>query len=145
MSLIFSKIWKREAYIMHFSSKRVLTLFSLLLLVSIGLAGCSSNFLNSSTATGAKKPDDMTLNWAQINGSVNFFPYYVATQKGYFKDQGLTIHDHGQLQTGPKVAALLESGGIDIAGGVITDVFTIGQKDASIKVLGALDNGYVVD
>jgi NitT/TauT family transport system substrate-binding protein len=129
---------------MYFSSKRFLTYFSLLLLVSIGLSGCT-NFLNSSAATSPKKPDDMTLDWAQINGSVNFFPYYVATTKGYFKDQGLTIHDHGQLQTGPKVAALLESGGIDIAGGVITDVFTLGQKDSSIKVLGALDNGYVVD
>src|ERR1700753_4219949 len=103
---------------MHFSSKKLLAYFSWLLLVSIGLSSCS-NFLNSSASSTTKKPDDMTLDWAQINGSVNFFPYYVATTKGYFKAQGLTIHDHGQLQTGPKVAAALESGSIDIAGGVI--------------------------
>jgi ABC-type nitrate/sulfonate/bicarbonate transport system substrate-binding protein len=127
---------------MHLSSKKLLTYFSCLLLVSIGLSGCS-NILASSSNTN--KANDMTLNWSQINDSVNFFPVYVAKQNGYFKDQGVTVNDHGILQTGPKVAAALESGSIDIAGGVITDVFTIGQKDSSIKVLGALDDSYVVD
>lgn len=128
---------------MHLSSKRFLTYFSCLLLVSIGLSSCSS--VLSASSTPSSKTNDMTLNWAQINGSVNFFPFYVATQKGYFTAQGLTINNKGMLQTGPTVAAALESGSIDVAGGVITDVFTVGQKDSSIKVIGALDDGYVVD
>jgi ABC-type nitrate/sulfonate/bicarbonate transport system substrate-binding protein len=87
----------------------------------------------------------MTLNVGQINDSINFFPFYVAEQLGYFKAQGLTLGDRPRLQTGPKVVAALEAGSLDIGGGVITDAFGMAKVDQSARIIGALTNGYVVD
>jgi len=87
----------------------------------------------------------MTLNVGQLNDSINFFPFYVAEQLGYFKAQGLTLGARPRLQTGPKVVAAIEAGSIDIGGGVITDAFDMTRVDWAARIIGALTNGYVVD
>jgi NitT/TauT family transport system substrate-binding protein len=125
---------------MSTSTRRLLLSLLCLLFLSPGIAACGGMpSSNTSSAT------NMTLNVGQINDSVNFFPFYVAEQLGYFKAQGLTLGDRPRLQTGPKVVEALESGSIDIGGGVITDAFDIAKADPSFKIIGALTNGYVVD
>jgi NitT/TauT family transport system substrate-binding protein len=124
---------------MYSSTQRWLSGFASLLLVGIFLAGCGG-----STPTTSSAPD-MNLNVGQINDSINFFPFYVAEQLGYFKAQGLTLGERPRLQTGPKVVAALKAGSIDIGGGVMTDVFGMARVDKSAKIIGALTNGYVVD
>ncbi|HEY4386234.1 MAG TPA: ABC transporter substrate-binding protein [Ktedonobacteraceae bacterium] len=87
----------------------------------------------------------MTLNVGQLNDSINFFPFYVAEQMGYFKAQGITLGKRPRLQTGPKVVSALEDGSIDIGGGVMTDAFDMTRVDWAARIIGALTNGYVVD
>jgi NitT/TauT family transport system substrate-binding protein len=132
---------------MYFVMRKGLSYFVALLLLGILLSGCggSTTSTNSSTANSSSSGDSMTLNVGQINDSINFFPFYVAEQLGYFKAQGLTLGARPRLQTGPNVVAAIEAGNIDIGGGVITDAFQMARVDPSARIIGALTNGYVVD
>lgn len=120
--------------------RKLLPLFAGLLLIALSIAGCGG------TASSASS---MTLNVAQVSGSVGFFPLYVAEQENYFKAQGLTLNPPVPEQTGgsgSKMAAAIESGNIEVAGGgLITDAFNLVKVDSSIKLLGTLTAGYFVD
>jgi len=104
--------------------------------------GCADRGGSSEPATGA---DAMTLNVGQISDSAAFFPLYVAEQQGYFKDEGLTLGDRPRLGTGAKLAAALQSGSIDVAGGVMTDAFNLYKINADTRLVGSLVNSYYVD
>lgn len=116
----------------------------LALIVTVGLtlilAGCSRS--NSEPATGA---DAMKLNVGQISDSVAFFPIFVAEDQGYFKDEGLTLGDRPRLGTGAKLAAALQSGSIDVAGGVMTDAFNLYKINPKTRLVGSLVDQYYVD
>lgn len=102
------------------------------------LAGCGEN-----PTSNAKSP--MTLNVGRISNSVAFFSFYVAQQKGFFSDEGLKIGATPVLGTGAKEAAALDAGSIDVALGVMTDVFNLANVGRPVKVVGALDNSYYID
>jgi NitT/TauT family transport system substrate-binding protein len=129
--------------------QRLIPYFGALVLVGVLLSGCGGSTTtaanSSSTTSKSSSAASMTLNVGQLNNSINFFPFYVAEQQGYFKAQGLTLGARPRLQTGSNVVAALEAGNIDIGGGVITDVFDMAKVDPSARILGALTNGYVVD
>jgi ABC-type nitrate/sulfonate/bicarbonate transport system substrate-binding protein len=129
---------------MRVSRYKLLPLLASLLLVSLGIAGCGeapgTSNTGSSSSAGAMK-----LNVGQISDSIAFFPFYVAEQQGYFKDEGLTLGDRPRLGTGAKLAAALSAGSIDIAGGVITDAFNLARVNSAVKLIGSLVNGYYVD
>jgi len=103
------------------------------------LAGCGTGGSGSTTTA------PMNLNVGRISNSVAFYPFYVAQQKGFFKDEGLTIGSTPVLGTGAKEAAALDAGSIDVALGVMTDVFTLANVGRPVKVIGALDNSYYID
>lgn len=119
--------------------------FVSLLLVSLSIAGCSVLGTTSTASPG----NTMTLKVAQNNASSTcFLPLYVAQKENYFKDQGLTLDPPTptQLGNGPKVAAALESGSIELAGGgIITDAFTLSRVDAQVKIVAGLSTGYTDD
>jgi NitT/TauT family transport system substrate-binding protein len=85
------------------------------------------------------------LHVCQLNTSINFFPFYVAQQQGFFTAQGLVIPKPPLMQVGTKIISALESGHYDIGNGVITDAFGWARTDASARILGSFMNGYVVD
>ena len=89
--------------------------------------------------------DPTVLKVCQLNKSINFFSFYVAQQRGYLKDQGLTIATPPLMQVGSKVVSGVESGNYDIGNGVITDIFTWAITDSSARIIGAFMDGYVVD
>lgn len=126
---------------MYVMNRKMLLSLSCLLFIALNMASCSNVLLSRAPAP----TDSMTLNVGQLNDSINFFPFYVAEQLGYFKAQGLTLGARPRLQTGPNVVAALEAGNIDIGGGVITDTFGMAKVDPSVRIIGALTNGYVVD
>ncbi|HTK05964.1 MAG TPA: ABC transporter substrate-binding protein [Ktedonobacteraceae bacterium] len=134
---------------MYFSIKRLASCLSGLLLIGVLISACGGSSAPTGTTTGtpgsASTPAPVTLNVGQINDSINFFPFYVAEQMGYFKAQNITLGERPRLQTGPKVVAALEAGSIDIGGAVITDAFGMAKVDPSARIIGALTNGYVVD
>ena len=102
--------------------------------------GCAKN--DDTPATGA---DAMRLNVGQISDSAAFFPIFVAEQEGYFTAEGLTLGDRPRLGTGAKLAAALQSGSIDVAGGVMTDAFNLYKINDKARVVGSLVDAYYVD
>lgn len=105
-------------------------------------AGCANKGGSSEPATGA---DAMRLNVGQISDSVAFFPLFVAEQEGYFKAEGLTLGERPRLGTGAKLAAAVQSGSIDVAGGVMTDAFNLYKTNNKARVIGSLVDAYYVD
>jgi NitT/TauT family transport system substrate-binding protein len=124
---------------MSFSSRSFLPLLACWLIVGLSVVSCGGSGTTGPTS------NSMTLNVGQISDSVAFFPFYVAEQQGYFKDQGLTLGSRPRLGTGAKVATALVAGSLDIGGGVITDAFDLAKVDSQVKVIGSLVNGYYVD
>src|SRR2546421_12519562 len=96
-----------------------------LLLASINLAGCGPESAAS---------NDMTLKVAQVTTAIPFFPLYIAEQKNFFKNQGLTLNPSPppSLNSGPKVAQAVEANSIDVGASSITDVFTLSRVNAHI-------------
>jgi NitT/TauT family transport system substrate-binding protein len=120
---------------------QVLSFLAGFLLIGLSIAGCGGSSTTTST-------NSMTLKVGQISNSIGFFPIYVALQENYFKAQGLTLDPPIPIQTGgsgSKLATAVESNSVDVAGGVITDAFTLSRVDDSIRLLGALTTGYYVD
>jgi NitT/TauT family transport system substrate-binding protein len=133
---------------MYFTKDKMLWNILGSILVSLVLVSCSSALLYGSMKLLYRTPaptDSMKLNVGQLNNSINFFPFYVAEQLGYFKAQGLTLGARPRLQTDPKIISALENGSIDIGGGTITGAFDMTRLDWQARVIGALTNGYVVD
>jgi NitT/TauT family transport system substrate-binding protein len=124
---------------MQLSIRSMMLLLVCWLLVGLSVASCGGTGTTSSTT------NSMTLNVGQISDSVAFFPFYVAEQQSYFKDEGVTLASRPRLGTGAKVATALAAGSIDIGGGVITDAFDLAKVDSQVKIIGSLVNGYYVD
>lgn len=99
----------------------------------------------SGSAAPSSTPPRTSLTIGQISKSVAFFPIFVARDKGYFAQQGLTVNDPSLLGTGAKLAAALVSGSIDVGGGVMTDAFNTANAGQHVKVIANLVNEYYVD
>jgi NitT/TauT family transport system substrate-binding protein len=129
---------------MYFFRRSFLSLFPCLLLVGLSLASCSGTGTTSSTANSS---GSMTLKVGKVTDSIAFFPLYVAIEKGFIKAQGLTLDPTTppSLNSGSKLATAVEAGGIDVGVGGITDVFTISRVDASIKIVGATAEAFILD
>lgn len=113
------------------------TLAATPILLSPGLlSACADR--GSSTKSG-------TLNVGQISDSVAFFPLFIAEQRGFFKDEKLTMGERPRLGTGAKVAAALKSGSIDLGGGVLTDVLNLARVDTSAALTTSLITEFYVD
>lgn len=110
---------------------------------SAGPAGGNTACNNGTGALSASNP--VTLKVCQLNGSINFFAFYVAQQNGYLKANGLNIPPPPKLQVGPKLIDAVTKGEYDLANGVITDAFTWSRVDSQARVIGSFMNGYVVD
>jgi NitT/TauT family transport system substrate-binding protein len=85
------------------------------------------------------------LNVGQISNSVAFFPLFIAENKGYFTDEGITLGERPRLGTGAKVAAALKSGSVDVGAGVITDAFNLAKIDDGTRIVSSLVAEYYVD
>ena len=117
-----------------------------LILMCLGITACGSSSPASTSTAGATPTKSLTtLSVCQINKSINFFPFYVAQQEGYFKAQGLNVANPPLLQVGSKVVDGVEGGSCDIGDGVMTDVFGWAKVDPSARIIGAFMNGFVVD
>lgn len=126
---------------MHHPIRTTLPLLVCLLLVGIGITSCGE-------AATPNPANSMTLKVVQNSHAIGFFPLYVAIQKHFIQDQGLTLNPSSPtlMGTGPKMTAAIESNSAELAGGgIITDAFTLARVDDQIKLLGALTTGYFVD
>ncbi len=125
---------------MRFSMQRWLSLLTGLLLIGVSLAACGGSSTTSSS-------NSMTLSFAQDTTSASFFTLYVAQQENFFKAQGLTLNPAtpAVLGNGTKVTAAIETNAFELAGGTITDPFTLSRVNAHIKILGALMDTFTDD
>jgi NitT/TauT family transport system substrate-binding protein len=87
----------------------------------------------------------MNLSIGQISDSVGFFSLFVAEEKGYFEEEGITLGERPRLGTGAKLSAALTSGSVDIAAGVSTDALTLAEAGRSAQIIGSLINSYYLD
>jgi NitT/TauT family transport system substrate-binding protein len=108
-------------------------------------AAAPSGATTAAASSAAPAPGSMKLNVGQISNSVAFFPLFVAEDQGYFTDEGLTLGDRPRLGTGAKLAAALQSGGIDVAAGVVTDALNLAKNNDGTRIIGSLVNSYYVD
>lgn len=123
---------------MYLTRRQSLSLLASIPLAGLGISACGSSTPSTST-------NSMSLNVGQISNSIAYFPFYVADQQGFFKKEGLQMGPRPLLGTGAKLAAAVESGSIDIGGGVMTDAFDMAIVDSGARVIGSLVNGYYVD
>lgn len=124
---------------MHVSIKRTFSFLALVLLLNLSITACGSS--------SASSTNSMTLRVTQDTTSATYFPLYVAQQENFFKAQGLTLDPATPppLGNGTKVTAAIEANSFDLAGGTITDAFTVSRVDAQIKILGAYTNSFLID
>lgn len=104
--------------------------------VALTGAGCAES--GASTAVGK-------LSVGQVSKSIAFFPMFIATEKGYFKEEGVTFGEPPVLGNGSKVAAALKSGSIELGGGVMTDVFKLSEVEDDIRLVADLVDRYYID
>ncbi|MFD3928760.1 ABC transporter substrate-binding protein [Streptomyces sp. NPDC058614] len=104
--------------------------------VTLTGAGCAES--GASTAVGK-------LAVGQVSTSIAFFPMFIATKKGYFKEEGVTFGDPPILGNGSKVAAALKSGSIELGGSVMTDVLKLSQIQSDIRLVANLVDKYYID
>src|SRR5947209_10833361 len=115
---------------MHFFIQRRLFSVVFLLLICVGASACGSTPSPApSSSTVASQSPLMTLKVCQLNTSINFFPVYIAQQKGYFAAQKLNVPKPELLQVGSKVVSAVESGNCEAGNGVITDAFNWAKVD----------------
>jgi len=105
----------------------------------------ASPTLLSACAGGGSSSSEGTLNVGQISNSVAFFPLFIAEERGYFDDEGLTLGERPRLGTGAKVAAALKAGSIDLGAGVMTDAFNLRGIDEGGRLTTSLVSEYYVD
>ena len=127
---------------MYFSRRLCLSLLACGLLLGLSLPACGG-----SGATNSSGPDSMTLKVAQVNKSIFFFPLYIALQKNFIKDQGLTLDPPTPpvLGSGSKLSTAVEANSVEVGVGGMTDVFTLSRVDSSIKIIGAVTNAFLQD
>lgn len=111
----------------------------------LALVGCAGGAGPTSSPEPGALPD-LHLNVGQISNSVAFFPIFVAEEEGFFGDEGLTLgEDRPRLGTGAKLAAAIQSGSVDVGGGVMTDAFNLYKLSNEARIIGSLVNQYYVD
>jgi ABC-type nitrate/sulfonate/bicarbonate transport system substrate-binding protein len=106
---------------------------SVVLLVET-LAGCGKNSTGGSEK-GDSKTAQYELNVSGIGGSLNFLPVYIAQEKGWFEEAGLTIEET-LFTNGPVQMESLSSDGWDIGCTGVGGVFA-GVLGYDAKVVGA--------
>lgn len=112
----------------------------------LGLAVLSFGLVPRSVqALGGAKQPQMTLQVGQISDSIAFFPIFVARKQGFFAKHDLQVGDIPLLGTGAKLAAALQSGSIDVAGGNGTDPLNLYRANKSTRMIAQLVNTYYVD
>jgi NitT/TauT family transport system substrate-binding protein len=70
-----------------------------------------------------------------INGVISDAPFFIATDKGYFAEQGIKV-EFVPFDAGPKMIAPLGAGQLDVAGGAASaGLFNAAARGISIKIV----------
>lgn len=104
--------------------------------VTLAGAGCAD-------AGGATKTGRLSI--GQVSTSIAFFPMFIATERGYFEDEGVTFEEPAVLGNGSKVAAALKSGSIELAGAVMTDVLKLSETGDALSLVADMVDTYYID
>ncbi|MFD9435796.1 ABC transporter substrate-binding protein [Streptomyces sp. NPDC060002] len=104
--------------------------------VTLAGAGCTDS--GGATETGK-------LSIGQVSTSIAFFAMFVATEKGYFDEEGVTFEEPVVLGNGSKVAAALKSGSIELGGGVMTDVLKLSETGSALGLVADMVDTYYID
>lgn len=99
----------------------------------------------STSASAAAKPaataePGTTVVHIATVGSISDAGFYIAADRGYLKEQGLSA-DFQVLTTGPQMVPLLATGQLDVAGGSVSGaLFSAVQRDIPLRIVA--DKGH---
>jgi NitT/TauT family transport system substrate-binding protein len=98
------------------------------------LAGCGGNSTKDEKASGGA---DGTVRVAIVNSAL-FSPLYVAQERGYFKQEGITV-DLQAVTSGQDAIPLVSSGKLDAAvAGVSAGMFSALNSGLDFKIVGSM-------
>jgi NitT/TauT family transport system substrate-binding protein len=100
-------------------------------LLTLAVAAAACGF---ATAVPAEEKVEFLLNWTI---SADHSPYYIALEKGWFKEEGLDVNVTLGQGSGYAVQAI-DAGKADISIADATTPFTLRQKGAKIKIIGII-------
>lgn len=101
------------------------------LCASLALAGCG---------TSAKTSKVVKVGY--LRNDLHELAYYVASQKGYYKDQGLDVREGGVFNAGPEEMSAFSAGQLDIGFVGTAPVMTFaGQGMADVKIVAQANMG----
>ncbi|MDR0576713.1 MAG: ABC transporter substrate-binding protein [Candidatus Accumulibacter sp.] len=107
----------------------------LLLAPAIALTVCASAVFTSGAATAQPlEKVEFLLNWTI---SSDHSPYYIALEKGWFKEEGLDVNVTIGQGSGYAVQAV-DAGKADISIADAPTPFTLRQKGAKVKIIGVI-------
>jgi ABC-type nitrate/sulfonate/bicarbonate transport system substrate-binding protein len=88
----------------------------------------------ASSAPASAAPGTTLVRIATV-GSISDAGFYLADDRGYMKEMGLTA-DFQRLQSGPQMVPLLATGQLDVAGGSVSGaLFSAIQRDIPLRIV----------
>jgi len=115
------------------SSRRntAVVLFLLLALAALALGGCGSS---------AKTTRVVRVGF--LRNDLHQLAYYVAREKGFFKEQGIDVREVGQFNAGPEEMSAFSAGDLDIGYvGAAPAITFAGQDMADVKIVAQANTG----
>src|SRR2546430_1151545 len=110
----------------------IITLSLGIILTAVGFWWSSSSFLTPSTFRIA------------FNTWVGYGPFYIAQEKGFFKEEGLNVELQRIEGTGERRAALI-SGRIEALGSTIDDLVVGASQNVPAKMVLGIDESHGAD
>jgi len=97
-------------------------------------AGASAKPAASASAGASPAPGTTVVHIATV-GSISDAGFYLADDRGYLKEVGLSA-DFQRLQSGPQMVPLLATGQLDVAGGSVSGaLFSAIQRDIPLRIV----------
>jgi NitT/TauT family transport system substrate-binding protein len=119
---------------------------AVLAVLSVLLVACGSspNAEHTSKAgDGGKGP--VTVKYLQASDSFAYLPYYIASNEGYFKDQGITIDRQPNIGVSSQAAQSVLVGQADIAAVGTTGVYSLEAQGRPAKSVAALTQQSILE
>lgn len=112
-------------------------LAALTTVLALALAGCTGAGTPASAPAGSSGGAPATVRVAHVSSTL-FSPLYVAHEKGYFTEQGLTVELEA-VKSGQDAVPLLASGRLDaLAAGFSAGMFNAADAGMEFQVVGSM-------
>lgn len=107
------------------------------LIVAAGALSACGDSKAAAGGNGGVEKHDLNVGVLPVLGSV---AYYIAKQRGFFKAEGINVHDVDVAGAGPALSSLL-SGKLDVLSGAYESVIMAASKGVKLRVIADNNSG----